>query len=136
MDHCQGIAYRLDAAVYDEVIDALDHREKNGYERCAINIHLLSGDHFATSSRLGTTEGATTQATTYIAPPGNFAWLGDAPLSDLVALIASSAGPSGRNHDYLRELAHALTELGVDDPHVQQLWEHVRVHLARMRPME
>ena len=46
------------------------------------------------------------------------AWLGPAPEADMVEQIRRSAGPSGANIDYLRELAAALRDLGIDDTHV------------------
>ena len=36
----------------------------------------------------------------------------------MVEQIRRSAGPSGANIDYLRELAAVLRELEIDDPHV------------------
>ena len=54
----------------------------------------------------------------YIAPVGNHAYLGPAPGNEMVEQIRRSAGPSGTNMEYLRELAAALRELGIDDPHV------------------
>ena len=58
---------------------------------------------------------------TYIAAPGNMAFLGPANLDDMAAHIARSAGPSGSNIDYLFELAAALDDLGVEDQHVTEL---------------
>ncbi|MFZ3287259.1 MAG: gamma-glutamylcyclotransferase [Telluria sp.] len=39
--------------------------------------------------------------------------------------ISASHGPSGRNRDYLVDLAHALRELGMDDPHVFAIERHL-----------
>ena len=62
----------------------------------------------------------------YIAPVDNVAFLGDAPLKEMARHIQGSAGPSGRNVDYLLELAAALRDLGADDPHVFALEAAVR----------
>ena len=47
--------------------------------------------------------------------------------------IRRSAGPSGTNMEYLRELAAALRELGIDDPHVFGL---ERLALASAEPVD
>jgi cation transport protein ChaC len=57
----------------------------------------------------------------YIAPVGNHAYLGPAPLLDIARQIRASHGPSGSNAAYLHELARALRELDADDPHVFEL---------------
>ena len=54
----------------------------------------------------------------YIAPVGNHAYLGPASEAEMVEQIRRSAGPSGANIDYLRDLAAVLRELEIDDPHV------------------
>ncbi|WP_228706053.1 MULTISPECIES: gamma-glutamylcyclotransferase [unclassified Marinobacter] len=47
-------------------------------------------------------------------------------LVDIARQIAASEGPSGRNRDYLLNLATALRALGDDDPHVFALESYLR----------
>lgn len=101
---CKGVAYR----VGHEVFEHLDHREKNGYERHAITMSLV-----AARRQVG--------GILYVARSDNHAYLGPAPLPELAAHIARSAGPSGSNRDYVLALADALRELGDPDPHVLAL---------------
>lgn len=101
-DECVGIAYRVDAAV----LAHLDHREKDGYERVGVTIHTAAG---------------VVDGITYIAPAGNPGFLGPAAPSVLAAHIRRSAGPSGGNEEYLRELAAALQRLQANDAHVSAL---------------
>ena len=86
------------------VFDHLDEREKNGYDRVRVNLALGSRENV--------------DSVVYIAPINNFAFLGDAPLSEMARHIRGSAGPSGKNVDYLLELAAALRDMGAEDPHV------------------
>ena len=97
---CHGVAFRVESRVFEH----LDHREKNGYERVAVSLALASADNV--------------DGVVYIAPIDNFAFLGDAPLTEMARHIRASAGPSGENLDYLLELADALRDLGAEDPHV------------------
>ncbi len=99
---CYGRAF----LVGHDVFEHLDHREKNGYERHELAIH------FADESVAGVT---------YVAATDNHAFLGDAPPGEMVAQIRRCSGESGRNLDYVIELAHALRELGIEDPHVFEL---------------
>jgi len=102
--HCTGVAYLIDSDVVAKTFERLDHREKNGYERHVTPLLL--------------DDGREVEGLTYIAPRNNFAYLGEAPLPEIAQQIASSTGPSGRNIDYLLNLAHALRELGTHDEHV------------------
>lgn len=97
---CAGMAY----LVTPEEFAHLDHREKNGYLRLAIDIAF--------------DEGGSVEGLVYIATEDNAAFLGPATERDIARQIAASRGPSGRNRDYLLDLAHALRALGKDDPHV------------------
>ncbi len=98
--HTAGMAY----LVTPEVFAHLDHREKNGYLRLAIDIDFGKGE--------------VVEGLVYIASHDNAAFLGEASELDIARQIASASGPSGPNRDYLIDLAHALRELGKDDPHV------------------
>ena len=105
---CMGMAYRIEHAVFDH----LDYREKNGYERVAVSMDLEGA---------GAVDGIV-----YIAPLDNHAFLGDAPIEEMARQIRRSVGPSGRNVDYLLELADALRGLRADDAHVFALEAAVR----------
>ena len=107
---CHGMAY----LVTPEEFAHLDHREKNGYLRLAIEIA------FDTSGGGGSAEGLV-----YIATHENAAWLGPATEAEIARQIATSRGPSGLNSEYLLELARALRALGKDDAHVFEIERHL-----------
>jgi cation transport regulator ChaC len=100
---CHGMAY----LVTPEEFAHLDHREKNGYLRVAIDIHFEAG---------GVEEGLI-----YIAASDNAAWLGEASVEEIASPIASASGPSGPNTEYLLRLAAALREMGHHDEHVHAI---------------
>ena len=105
---CVGMAYQVDEPVFAH----LDHREKNGYERCDVNIHFADGS---------------VHGTVYIATQTNPAFLGAASLDAIAAHIVRSHGPSGSNADYLLQLAAALDQLGAEDRHVTALATRVQL---------
>lgn len=113
---CHGMAY----LVTPEEFAHLDHREKNGYLRVAIDIHFAAG---------GVEEGLI-----YIAAADNAAWLGEASVEDIARHIASAVGPSGPNLEYLLRLAAALRDMGHHDEHVHA----IETHLAQLtgRPQQ
>ena len=113
---CTGVAFR----VAPDVFAYLDHREKNGYERHPLEIEVTRDD-----GRL-----ERRAAVTYIAPSGNHAELGPAPIEAIAAQIARCEGPSGTNRDYLLRLADALRELGTEDDHVSALESALLAHEA------
>ena len=103
---CVGRAFLVDHDVFEH----LDHREKNGYERLDVTIRFADG---------------AAPATTYVGPAVNFAYLGPAPLTEMVEQIRRCNGPSGSNIEYVLELARALRSLDADDPHVFELAERL-----------
>ena len=106
-EHCIGMAYLLEAAIVDATFEQLDHREKNGYDRVVTQLQLQ--------------DGRSVHGLVYIAPVNNFAYLGEAKLHDIAHQILHSHGPSGRNIDYLMDLADALRQLNAHDEHVFEL---------------
>ena len=114
---CEGVAYLIGGSAAETAFAGLDHREKNGYERHDVRLEFRDG---------GACNGVV-----YIAPAGNFAWLGPAPDMEMVEQIRRSTGPSGANIDYLLDLAAALRELDIEDSHVFRL---ERMALSRPRP--
>lgn len=105
---CGGMAYLVEAPVFKQ----LDYREKNGYLRVTTEMRF--------------TDGSQTTGLTYIATPENEAWLGEASELEIARHICRASGPSGANRDYLLELAVSLRELGLDDPHVFAIEDHIR----------
>jgi len=104
---CDGVAFRVPESAAASVLRQLDHREKNGYVRHRRPLLTATGERL--------------DALVYVAEPGNFAWLGPAPLEDIARQIAHATGPSGSNRQYLLELAAALRGLRSLDPHVSTL---------------
>ena len=104
---CEGMAYRIDGSAAESTFEDLDYREKNGYERHDVQLEFR--------------DASACDGVVYIAPVGNHAYLGPAPDTEMVDQILRSNGPSGANIDYLLELAAALRELAIDDPHVFRL---------------
>jgi cation transport protein ChaC len=101
-EHCDGRAFLVDADVFEH----LDHREKNGYQRIAVDIRFGDGS---------------VGGVAYRAPEGNLAYLGPARPLEMAAQINRCAGPSGSNREYVLELARALRAMGISDPHVAEI---------------
>jgi cation transport regulator ChaC len=107
--HCLGRAFRLAADDRQAILAQLDHREKGGYERLEVEIHL---------------QGAQTESVpglVYFAGPQNPNFLGEAPVEDIARTISSAHGPSGPNREYVLKLAEALGEMGEQDPHLEAI---------------
>ena len=112
---CWGLAYRIHREQVESILEALDYREKGGYERLDLPIHLSSG--------------STVEGLTYHAREDNPNFLGDAPTTEIVAQIKEAAGPSGSNKEYILNLARALAQHDIEDQHVTRLVRLVKRHL-------
>ncbi|MES2536227.1 MAG: gamma-glutamylcyclotransferase [Pseudomonadota bacterium] len=104
---CAGMAYLITPQVFEH----LDYREKNGYLRFTTDMTFNDGN--------------SAEGLVYVATEENAAFLGHAPEREIARQIAASAGPSGRNRDYLTALADALRDLGKHDEHVFEIEQHL-----------
>ncbi|GAA6133981.1 gamma-glutamylcyclotransferase [Oceaniserpentilla sp. 4NH20-0058] len=111
-NRCDGMAYKVTADVFEH----LDHREKNGYLRHEVALHLIepTGD---ITQKLGLI---------YIADQDNDAFLGQTSEKKIAEHIAKSSGPSGENAEYALLLASALRTLNADDDHVFLIERYLR----------
>ncbi|MEL6341615.1 MAG: gamma-glutamylcyclotransferase [Myxococcota bacterium] len=110
---CWGRAFRVPPEQTAEILADLDHREKYGYSRERLPLHLSDGRIIP-------------DGLVYRATVDNLGYLGPAPLDEIAHQIRRSVGPSGHNVEYLLKLDEALLEMGVEDDHVHPLAERVR----------
>lgn len=101
-ERCYGRALLIEHDVFTH----LDHREKNGYQRGELMLHF---------------DDESVAGVTYFAGPDNHAYLGDAPITEMVTQIMRCAGDSGNNIDYVLELANALARHGIEDQHLSHI---------------
>ncbi|MCB1644204.1 MAG: gamma-glutamylcyclotransferase [Pseudomonadales bacterium] len=115
-ERCDGMAYLIDPTLATGVLDALDYREKGGYERLTLPLHFLNehGEHQQVTG------------ITYLATELNPEYLGPASNEDLARQIWQAHGPSGSNEEYLFELERALLALNCEDHHVAEIAASVR----------
>ncbi|EDW81915.1 uncharacterized protein Dwil_GK25515 [Drosophila willistoni] len=124
-DRVYGVAYRIASLQKGQVLDHLDYREKNGYERCHLEFH----EYPATSEPI--------QVIMYVATQANDSYAGDVwEVPCIAKQIFSAAGPSGPNREYLFNLALAMAQLfpGAVDEHLTELVECVKHLIERDEP--
>jgi cation transport protein ChaC len=91
---------------WERVTEALDHRERGGFDRKEVTVGFRDPDHPAV------------RALVYVATERNPNYLGPAVDSEIAAQIRDAHGPSGSNTEYALELAAALRGIEADDGHV------------------
>jgi len=117
--------YQIPIQNTESTLDDLDYREKGGYTRLVVDVHLCESVH-------GKLQGLTRppiKALTYVAAADNpnFAPFDHDIPAELHAAcdqITSAEGPSGRSFDYLRQLWRFVESMGISDRHLQLLVLH------------
>ncbi len=111
-----GVAYEIPPEEEADVRAHLDFREKDGYRAVCVTFH-------PEDNRLESFD-----LEIYVGNEDNPFYLGPAELEDIAHQIYHSEGPSGKNTEYLFELAEAMRQLvpHVRDDHLYNLEQHVR----------
>ncbi|KAI6020921.1 ChaC-like protein [Pisolithus microcarpus] len=114
-----GIAYTINPLYESEVRDYLDYREKDGYTLETLDVYTIED---------GIEKVIVHNAYCYVGRPHNPSFVGSEPLGDLADRIWRSVGPSGRNKDYLYQLAESVRKLAPAsfDSHLFALEDRVR----------
>ncbi|XP_055323774.1 putative glutathione-specific gamma-glutamylcyclotransferase 2 [Sitodiplosis mosellana] len=97
-----GVAYKIPKAKQQEVLEHLDYREKNGYERCLVPFYSLNANKAGESIR---------NIVIYVATKENDSYAGHKnDLNDIANQIFEAHGPSGPNREYVFRLADAMRQ--------------------------
>ena len=105
---CHGLAFRIAADVVHAETAILWRRE------------MLRGGYAPALLPMLTPQGPI-QALAFVSNPSHASYVGELPVAETAALIASGRGILGTNREYLVQLAMQLAALEIDDPYVAQL---------------
>jgi cation transport regulator ChaC len=111
-----GVAYEIPAEDAERIRAHLDYREKGGYRPVRVKFHPQDCEIKPFDLEI------------YIGTPDNPFFLGPAEMEDIAQQIYHSEGPSGKNTEYLFELANALRTIipQCDDNHIFELEKLVK----------
>lgn len=101
---CQGMALRVAAPDWEDALAATRERE------------LVTGAYREVLVPLGTTEGRTVSALTYVVRRDHCQYAGGLSLDAQAEIIASAVGQRGSNVTYLANFLDHLGRLGIVDP--------------------
>jgi len=67
-------------------------------------------------------------ALAFVSNPAHASYVGELPLDQTAAVIASGRGILGTNREYLAQLATQLDALDIEDPYVTELYRQIDAH--------
>lgn len=118
-----GVMYSIDPRHATEVREYLDHREKNGYSPQSVDVYGFEKDADGKEKETLVQK----ETLVYVGLPDNEAFVGPSPLPTLAERIFTCQGPSGRNDEYLLNLAIVTRKLSPQsvDSHLFELERRV-----------
>ena len=105
---CHGLAFRIAAEAVHAETAILWRRE------------MIRGGYAPAMVPLTTPQGPIT-ALAFVSNQTHSSYVGELPLAETAAMIASGRGVLGTNREYLVQLATQLQALGIEDPYVEGL---------------
>lgn len=110
-----GMAYRIAEKDKEDVFKYLDYREINGYSRLTIKFYP-----FETNQNM---ENQPIDIILYVAEQNNDSFAGESEIKAIVDQIWNATGKSGRNRDYVYNLANSMRMLypEIEDNHLYEL---------------
>ena len=108
----QGLAYRLDPASLDDVLEALWLRE------------MRAGVYHAEWKRMETPDGDI-HAIVYVANDDHPNYAGDIALEDQARIMAKANGENGLSYEYLGNLVKEFRRLNITDEHHCALYDRI-----------
>jgi glutathione-specific gamma-glutamylcyclotransferase len=107
-----GMGYKIAEGKEDEVLNHLDYREKNGYEKIETTFYPID-------------ESSPKPTIVYVANASNPSWNSNHNLSDIAEQIHEAVGPSGGNPEYVYNLCDAMRQYfhNIKDDHLFELEE-------------
>ena len=118
--HCDGVVFRIPAAVVDQDTRFMWHRE------------MFAGSYLPLFFDVETPQGSV-EALVFVMDTTNNRYMPDVPRSTAAKMIALAEGGLGPNFTYLDSLVRHLDELGLEDEDVRLLHAKAReIREARM----
>ncbi len=110
-----GVAYEVAVEDREYVKEYLDYREKQGYTVAKVDFWPRCNNSIENIEPL--------KVMVYIATEDNEGYLGPASTEEIAKQIAKSVGPSGKNVEYLLNLAEGMRSIapGEEDMHLFEL---------------
>jgi len=110
---CRGLAFRIAADLADAETAILWRRE------------MIRGGYTPVMQSMKTPQGSIT-ALVFSANHSHSEHVGELPLNETAAIIASASGVIGTNREYLEQLVEQLVTLGIEDTYIEQLVRQMR----------
>ena len=112
---CVGMAYRVPPKSVTPTLEYLVERE------------LVTDVYHPRLHRVHIPDGAV-QALTFVVDRGHWQYAGRPSMREVTATVATARGRSGANRDYVTNTFTHLQELGIYDPHLDQISQALRDH--------